>query len=183
MGATSTEFSLDRSNAYRAILWGGLIVGALDITAACVSQSLRAGRSLQWVFQSVASGLLGADSFAGGLATAALGLTLHFMIAALWTAAFYLASRSLAFLTRRAVISGLLYGIVVYLFMYYVVLPLSAIRARPSTYTWSSIFINVGIHLVCVGLPIAMVVRWQSKPQAMPVRARSESALRDIEGE
>lgn len=162
MGATSTEFSLE-SNAYRAILWGGLIVGALDITAACISQSLRAGRSPLWVFQSVASGLLGADSFTGGLATAVLGLALHFMIATIWTAVFYLASRNLEFLTRQTVVSGLLYGIVVYLVMYYVVLPLSAIHAKPSTYTWTSIIINVSIHLVCVGLPIAIVIRWQSR--------------------
>ncbi|MEW6212734.1 MAG: hypothetical protein AB1631_30695 [Acidobacteriota bacterium] len=163
MGAASTEFSLARSNAYRAILWGGLIAGAMDITAACVSQGLRAGRSPLWVFQSVASGLLGRDSFTGGLATAALGIGLHFLIATIWTSVFYLASRGLEFLVKRAVVSGLLYGIVVYVFMYYVVLPLSAIQAKPSTYTWTSIFLNVGIHLVCVGLPIAMVVRWQSK--------------------
>ncbi|HEY7547486.1 MAG TPA: hypothetical protein VID27_21495 [Blastocatellia bacterium] len=162
MGAASTEFSLERSSAYRAILWGGLIVGALDITAACISNGLRAGRSPVWVFQSVASGLLGADSFTGGLATAALGLALHFMIATIWTTAFYLASRKLEFLVQHAVASGLLYGIVVYSIMYFVVLPLSAIHAKPSAYTWTSIIINVGIHLICIGLPIALVVRWQS---------------------
>lgn len=163
MGAASAEFSLDRSNAYRAILWGGLIVGTLDITAACISGGLRAGRSPIWIFQSVASGLLGPDSFTGGFTTAALGLALHFMIATIWTTIFYLASRKLEFLVRQAVLSGLLYGIVVYLFMYFVVLPLSAIHAKPSTYTLSGIVTALTIHIFCVGLPISLVVRRYSK--------------------
>lgn len=163
MGAASAELSPERSNAYQAILWGGFVAGAMDITAACISNGLRAGRTPVWVFQSVASGLLGPDSFKGGFATAALGLALHFMIATVWTTIFYLASRKLEVLTRQAVLSGLLYGIVVYFFMYFVVLPLSAIHAKPSSYTWTSIVINVSIHLICVGLPVSLVVRRCSK--------------------
>ncbi len=163
MGAASAEFSAEKSSSLRAIFWGGLIAGAMDITAACISGGLRTGASPVRVFQSVARGLIGADSFTGGFKTAALGLALHFLIATIWTAVFYLASRRLEFLVRQAVIWGALYGVVVYFFMYFVVLPLSAIHAKPSSYPFSSIIIGLAIHIFCVGLPIALVVRRYSK--------------------
>jgi hypothetical protein len=56
------------------------------------------------VFQYIASGLIGMNSFRGGLASAALGVVLLYVIALLWTAVFYAASRKLAILGRWPVI-------------------------------------------------------------------------------
>ena len=50
---------------------------------------------------------------------------------------------------------GLLYGAVVYFFMYFVVLPLSAIYFKPSR-ELSSILLNSAGHMLLVGLPIAL---------------------------
>ena len=44
--------------------------------------------TVQRIFQSVASGLLGPASFSGGWATAALGLALHVCVALGWTLLF-----------------------------------------------------------------------------------------------
>jgi fructose-specific phosphotransferase system IIC component len=74
------------------------------------------------------------------------------------TAVYYAASRRLRALVDHAVICGLAYGVVVYLFMYYVVLPLSAIHAK-NPYPLVSVVTALGIHMLCVGLPIALVVR------------------------
>lgn len=52
------------SRGPQAILWGGLIAGALDITAACITSSLRGVTPVR-VLQSVASGVLGAAAFKG----------------------------------------------------------------------------------------------------------------------
>jgi hypothetical protein len=68
MVANSHTRSLQKPKAFRAIFWGGLIVGVLDITAAFVNSGLR-GRSPVWVLQSVAGGWLGVDTFKGGLKT------------------------------------------------------------------------------------------------------------------
>src|SRR6266581_9546475 len=65
----------------RAILIGGLIAGALDITYACVFFGIRNHVSPIRIFQSVARGALGQTAFQGGLKTAALGLFFHFLIA------------------------------------------------------------------------------------------------------
>ena len=64
MATTSAVFSPDKSKSYRAILWGGLVAGTTDITAACISSALRSGRSPIGVLQSVASGLIYLNSSA-----------------------------------------------------------------------------------------------------------------------
>jgi len=143
-----------------AILWGGLIAGTLDITAAFATWGLRGVRPNR-VLQGIASGLLGPAAFQGGAGTAALGAVLHFFIAFSAATVFYLASRKLPWLTQRAVLSGMLYGAAVYLFMYWAVMPLSAVRRGP--FTWAETIVAVITHIVCVGLPIALSVQRYAK--------------------
>ena len=147
------------------ILLGGLIAGVLDITYAFVFSYIRSGRTPAFVLQSVASGALGRDAFQGGAKTAALGLGFHFLIALPAAAVYVLASRALPFMTAHAIVSGILYGLCVYAFMYCVVLRVSAIRS--TTWPWSlpkSVFIGgLLIHIFGVGLPIALVNRHYSK--------------------
>jgi hypothetical protein len=78
-------------SAPSAILIGGAIAGACDITYAITFWAFRSVSAMR-VLQSVASGLLGAPAFKGGLATAALGLVLHFFIAFAAATIFYLAA-------------------------------------------------------------------------------------------
>ena len=148
--------SPDRARAVRAVLAGGLAAGTLDILAAFVVYGLRGAAPLR-ILQSIASGLVGADAFRGGLRTAALGLALHFVIATVAAGVYYAASGRLAILVTRPVLSGLVYGIVVYVVMNFVVLPLSAVAKRPFAPGIAAIILVV--HMVCVGLPIALVVR------------------------
>ena len=111
------------------------------------------------VLQSVAAGLLGAASYTGGVRTAALGLCVHFFIALSAAAIFYLASRLLPILIRYAVITGVLYGAVVYAAMNYVVLPLSALPPRTTaapTIVWVT---GLLVHMFGIGLPIALAAR------------------------
>ena len=149
---------MNKSRAFPTIFWGGLIAGTLDITAACVYSWIRANVSPVRVFQSVASGLLGPSSYTGGAKTAVLGLALHFLIATTATALFYFASRKLRFMIEQPVTWGLVYGVLVYLFMNFVVLPLSALQQRTAP-PLSSRIINMLIIMFCVGLPISLIVR------------------------
>lgn len=160
MGATSTTIPLRKPDAFRAILWAGLIAGVLDITAAFIQWALR-GVSPIRILQAIASGLLGPGSFEGGAATAALGLLLHFVIAFGAAAVYFAASRKIDFLVRQPWIAGPLYGIAVHCFMQFVVLPLSAFR--PSGFSPRGFAIGLIIHIFCVGLPIALAVRKFSK--------------------
>jgi hypothetical protein len=161
MKAASAAVSLEKSRDYRAILWGGLAAGVLDLAAAFVNSGLR-GRGPVLVMHSIASGLLGAKAYQSGAGAAALGVALHFLIAFGATAVYYAASRKLDFLVRQAIVCGALYGIAVYWFMNLVVLPLSAVPFKVS-YTATALITGMGIHIFCVGLPIALVVRRYSK--------------------
>lgn len=149
--------SARRLTAVPLILTAGLIAGTLDIIAACLVAWLRAGVTPVRVLQSVASGVYGSASFSGGRKSAALGLVFHFIIATTAAAVYYLASRRLRFLIERPIIAGTSYGVLVYLFMNFVVLPLSHVPQRPVPL--SSRIIGMLVIIFCVGLPIAAIVR------------------------
>jgi hypothetical protein len=157
MGAT-TALREEKTGAVAAIMWGGLSAGVLDITAAFI----RWGMPMR-ILQGIASGLLGSRAFRGEWAIAALGLALHFFIAFSAAAIYYAASRQLVFLQRRAVLWGLLYGIVVYMVMSWVVLPLSAFPKSKAPFSGIGLTLSLLTHMFCVGLPIALAVRRYAK--------------------
>ena len=161
MSAESSTLTLHQPSDYRAILWGGLSAGVLDITAACVNTAIRTGRPPLWVLQSVATGLQGANAYKGGYLSGALGLLIHFFNAFVICTIFFLASRKLPFLIRNWIISGLLYGVGAYFVMYGIVLRLTYHRNFLTPF--SSILQGVAIHMFCVGLPISFAVHRFSK--------------------
>ncbi|MDB6126317.1 MAG: hypothetical protein JWM35_213 [Verrucomicrobia bacterium] len=146
-----------RHAALFAILVGGSIAGALDITYAIVFSAFR-GVAPTRILQSVASGLLGAPAFTGGIPAAALGLCLHFLIAYVLAAIFYGASRKIPALTNHAVVSGVVYGAAIFAVMNLVVIPLSAV---PGKMRFVPVVVATGlfVHMFCIGLPIALATR------------------------
>jgi hypothetical protein len=155
MNATSTALPVEKHHALPAILWGGLIAGILDITVAFI----RWGNPPR-ILRGIASGLLGpATASEGGRATAALGAALHFSIALSAAAVYYAASRKLEFLRQRAILWGLFYGIAVYMFMSWVVVPLSAFPKSNAPISMTALVLSLLTHMFCVGLPIAWATR------------------------
>jgi len=145
-----------RSKAARAILWGGLACGILDITAAFVVYG-HFGLPPLRLLKGIAAGLLGPQAFEGGFTTALLGLFCHFFIAYSAATVYFMASRWIHFLLDHTAISGPLYGVAVYFFMNRIVVPLSGARKYP--FSFKMMLIGVVIHIFCVGLPIAITVR------------------------
>jgi uncharacterized membrane protein YagU involved in acid resistance len=144
------------SMAAPAIFWGGLIAGVLDLAYAVASVVLRGFKPIV-LPQAIASGLFGVKSFEGGIPTAILGTALEFLITFVATGVYYVASRKLTFLTRRAVRWGLLYGIAIYFFMNLIVVPLSA--APKFDHTVASRASDFIVHMIFIGLPMALAVR------------------------
>jgi hypothetical protein len=154
--------TLGRPRALDTILYGGLVVGILDGLFALVFYGLVLGVKPMRIFQSVASGLLGTASYEGGIQSFLLGVLLHFVVATCIAAVYYLASLKLPILIRHAVICGVVYGLIAYLGMNYIVIPLSAIGFRPSPSM--SVFLPAFIaHAFLVGLPIALIARRSAK--------------------
>lgn len=113
--------------ALNAALLGGAIAGAIDIVAAC----LITGRSPASILQFIAGGLLGKASLEGGMATVALGLFLQGFMGILIAAVYVLCAKVLPALRRRWILSGLLYGVVIFPVMNFIVVPLSAWKSHP----------------------------------------------------
>jgi uncharacterized membrane protein YagU involved in acid resistance len=143
--------------ALKAIVLGGVVAGAFDMTYALVFYGMR-GVPAARVLQTVASGLLGQASYSGGLASAALGLLLHFLIAIAAAATFFVASRRFTWLVQHAFVSGAIFGLCVYVVMNFIVLPLSAF---PHKLAFPPIVLATGlfVHIFLVGVPIALFTR------------------------
>jgi hypothetical protein len=148
----------DRTKPLWTIFWIGLVAGTLDITENIVFNAFR-GITPWRIFQFIAGGLLGRHSFQMGWTSVGLGVAIHFAIALMWTAIFYMAATKFIALTRRPVLSGLTYGVIVYVVMNFVVLPLSAIPPRPAAVTLVSKVNAVLALMFCIGLPIALLTR------------------------
>lgn len=146
-----------QSNPFLAIFWGGLLCGVFDITQAFLAWGIQNGARPADILHSVASGLLGPKAFQGGAATAVLGAVLHFVIAFGAATVYYVASRWIPSMISHAVISGLLYGEMVFWFMHLVVVPLSA--AHQGKFTLATLITGPIGHMFLVGLPIALAVR------------------------
>lgn len=119
-------------SARHMVLLGGLAVGTLDGLFASAFWAAAAGMSPVRVFQSVAAGVLGLPaSIAGGVPTALLGLGLHYAIATMFVIAYTLVAGRVQFLTRHLLACGIAYGLLLYVIMNFVVVPLSAIGQLP----------------------------------------------------
>ncbi len=140
----------------RAILYATLVVGALDAADGVVFRGLHGQNPIQ-VLQYIASSLLGARSFSGGLSSAGLGLVLHFAVSLVVAAIYILASRRVAVLRTRWALLGLLYGAAVWAVMNLLVLPLTAVA--PGTITTAALANGVIGHALFVGLPSAFFAK------------------------
>lgn len=146
-----------KKHALLVIGAGGLIAGTIDIAQAFFFFGHR-------VPLGISAALIGqtAERAAPVAAVYVLGLLLHYGIATTWTAAYYLASWRLTFMTEHPVVCGLLYGMLVECVMSYVVLPLSALHAV-GPYELHDVLLGLGVHMITIGLAIALTVSWLAK--------------------
>jgi uncharacterized membrane protein YagU involved in acid resistance len=140
-----------------AALAGGLLAGSFDLTYACVWLAMN-DRSPLWTLQSVASGWLGRAAFTGGVEAGALGFVSHMGISIVAAALYGLANAHLAGMRRHWIVCGALFGMLVYLFMNFVVMPLSN---APFTVPTSPRSFAQGFasHSLLFGIPIAWAAR------------------------
>lgn len=143
----------------RAIVYGGLTVGTLDLIDAFVFFGIRSGAQPVAILHSIAAGFVGRDAArAGGMQTAALGLVSHFLVATCIVTVYVLASQVLPMLKKQWLICGPLFGVVAYFVMTWFVVPMSNAGNHQITFALPAtpIMINgILIHIFGVGLPAA----------------------------
>lgn len=147
-----------------ALLVGGSIAGMLDILFAIVSAGYSGATPTQ-VLHAVASGALGKAAFSGGFPVAAFGLALHFLLSFAWAGLFLVAARRMPVLTRKPLVSAIAFGIVVFVLMRCVLLPLSAFPL-PVSFKLPGAALDLLSHMFLFGMPIALAARRASSENA-----------------
>jgi hypothetical protein len=145
--------------AWPRLLLAGLAGGAVDFIYAC-SVGATKGRSVERVWQGVASGWIGKAARDGGWATSALGMATHFGIAIVMALTYAIGARFLPVLYRHWLACGLVYGFVLYGVMYRIVLALR-FPPGPGWDGWLSVA-DIASH-IGVALAIAYLL---SRPAA-----------------
>lgn len=137
----------------------GLACAAADLGYVVVLV-LRAGGKPARMLQGIAFSVLGPATYAGGAATAALGLALHTGVALGAATMFYALHRASGLVRAHWLAAGVLFGAGFYVFMQLVALPLTRLphHSFPPP-NWEPIFIA---HLTVVGPVIAAVTHWRS---------------------
>ena len=112
--------------AWTTVMAGGLAIAATDLIYCLLFWSPQ-GVSPMRILQSVAAGALGRASFHGGFATALLGACFQWLIGFGFVLAYALVARHVSLLRQHARRYGIAYGMLLYLVMHNIVVPLSAV--------------------------------------------------------
>ncbi len=131
----------------------GMVAGATNLAAAAAIF----GGTMMHGFQMIASGWLGEQAFSGGPKAAVLGAALHFAISIAAAAIYLWAALRHRALTRHWLVGGVLFGVLAYLVMNLVVVPLS--NAASPDFSLGMIVKELLAHTVLFGVPIAGIVR------------------------
>lgn len=139
-----------------------LVAGTLDILAAVIL-TLAHGREPDAMLRTVASGPF-PPATGWGAAGSVLGLVVHFTLMAIMVTVFVMAARRRPTLRYNPLKWGVLYGLVTYVVMNLIVVPLRWPAAFPPSAM--SVATQLFCHVVLVGLPIAWITsrHFQSRP-------------------
>jgi len=146
---------MNRGNISRPIVVATLVCGTFDILLATILTVWR-GREIGAMLRFVASGPFppATDWGAGG---AILGLAVHYALMALMIAVFVFAARRSPAILDRPLLAGLGFGLIAYVVMNLIVVPLRFPAAWPPKPL--AIGTQLFAHIVLVGWPSAFITR------------------------
>lgn len=151
-----------KKNFWKTIVLAGLLVGSLDITAALVQFYIKTGKDPLIVLKYIASAVFGKSAYSSGNVMAVWGLLLHFLIAFIWTILFFLIYPKLRLLSWNRVVTGILYGIFIWIMMTQLVVPMTKVSA--GAFNLKEAIIAVLILIGAIGLPLSfMAHRYYSR--------------------
>lgn len=142
----------------RTVIQAWLLVGTLDILAACISYWLRTGKNPVAVLRFVASGLFGQNAFTDSMMPV-WGLLFHYLIALGFTVAFFWIYPRLRLFAINRYLLGIAYGAAVWAVMNLIVVPLS--NTPKSPLTLSSVLISMSILMLVIGIPLSLIAARQ----------------------
>ena len=139
----------------KKIIKAGLIVGALDILAACIQYYIKTGKNPERVLKFIASGVFGKAANTNGNIMILWGLIFHFFIAFSFTLFFFWLTDKIPSVLKNKLLTGAVYGIFIWSVMKFLVLPLSNTHKIP--FNFINAIIAILILIVCIGIPLAFL--------------------------
>ena len=136
------------------VFYGGLLVALGDMAFATTLWFSWDLDGLARMFRSIAAGVLGQASATGGAPAAWLGVCLHVAMASSFVLAYTLLGWRMPRLLQHRVRNGIVYGVLLYVAMNFVVMPLSRIGSSPTfaRLDWiaMSVIAHMGFGVICV---------------------------------
>lgn len=142
----------------KAILLSGITACVLQLSGMALVSWIARGRTPMQVLQFIASGITGEHAFGDGLTSILAGLFLHCMFALVIAAVYLLAYNWVPFVRKHAFKSGMIYGLIVWLFMYGAVIPLSHVPLQAPDPLMGGLSLMVNVFFA--GVPVALVTQY-----------------------
>jgi hypothetical protein len=140
----------------KTIITAGLLAGTLDILSAFIHYFVNTGKTnFTIIFKFIATGLFGRDALAGGRKMILTGFVLHYLIAFLFTLFFFCLFPKVKVASANRLVTAILYGIFVWCVMNLIIVPISRVPHQP--FSISNALINIGILIVCIGVPLSWI--------------------------
>lgn len=144
-------------NSIKIILVAGFIAGSLDIGAAFLDYYINTGKGPENVLKFISSGIFGKTAFNEDPFMIWFGLLLHFIIAFVFTILFFILYQRIKFLRISVLLSAIIIGIVIWLIMNLIVVPLSN---TPKFLFKPGNAIKAALILICaIGLPMILIFK------------------------
>jgi len=150
---TAAKFSL------KIILLSGLLVGTLDILAAFTDYYITTQKNpITNVLPYIASGVFGKSAFTGDTKMILLGLLFHYIIAFGCTFFFFWLYSKTTILSKNRIITGVVYGICIWIVTVLVILQLSnAPHPAISAMKIQKVIKAILILICMIGLPLSFI--------------------------
>jgi hypothetical protein len=154
LGPMTTVEPLNWGRVVRQALAAGVAAGVALEAYLYLTVMLPSHTTLFAAWQLIASAAIGKAAF-DSPSYAWLGLVLHFGVSIGWAGGYAYFAQHQPFVNRRWVVSGICYGLVVYLFMQILLLGARAPVFPPTPTAWLN---DLFAHAIFFGLPLAFVV-------------------------
>lgn len=135
----------------------GLLVGLLDISFAFLYSYIKRGAYPASVLKYITEKVFGKQAFTNTTLQNITGLLIHFAIAMCWSFLFFILYLSIKIMRRNTIITGILYGLFVWVMMNMVFLPVWNNKAY--VFNAESSIINAVILMIAIGLPLSLIAK------------------------
>lgn len=142
------------TNQTKCLAYIILIAGTFDILLVFLESYLLNNIKPEIVLKFITSGLIGVKAFEPNKLLVMLGLMIHYAITAIVAIIYIKPNTFNQFKINNKYLSGILYGLCVWLIMNFIVIPLS--NTPTLNRSIFEIAISIIIQIVAVGLPIAL---------------------------